>query len=148
MTPADTQLLEDQFTERYEDANCRLFTSNEGDIVLAEILLPYVPIEGFMTLLKQVTRLVEFYGGQKFVFDQRKLMAFHQPTAEWCDVEWKKEMYHKFGLVNHRQLFSDEPWFQKCVEAGQAQIRKNFPNAIVHIMEVRTCQTLGDAISS
>jgi hypothetical protein len=146
MTPAETQLLEEQFTERYEDANCRIFASNDGDTIVAEIRLPYVPIEGMMTLLKQVTRLVEFYGGNKFILDQRKLMAFHQPTVEWIDVEWKKEMYHKFGLVTHRQLFSDELWFRKCLEAGQALIRKNYPTAIVHTMDVRTCQSLDEAV--
>jgi hypothetical protein len=147
MTLAETQLLEEQFTERYEDANCRIFTSDAG-VVVAEILQPYVSIEGFMSLLKQVTRIVEFYGGQKFVLDQRQLCAFHQPTFEWCDVEWKKEMYLKFGLVAHRQLFSDEPWFRKCLEAGQAQTRKNNPQAIYLTMDIRTCQTLHEAIQN
>jgi hypothetical protein len=148
MTPADLAILEERFTERYADETGRLYTGNDSNLIICELLKAYTPIDDFMNILKQKSRLIEMYGCNKFIFDKRAIRGFHQPSMEWYYLTWKVEMYRKFGLERHRKLFSNEPWFLKCIEAGRAEIRRKDPGSIVHTLDIKVCQSLEEAIRS
>ncbi len=148
MTQEDLKLIEERFTERYADTYAKIFTANDANTIICELLLPYTPIDKFMGVLQKKAQLIQAYGCDKFVFDKRAIKGFHQPTMEWYYLEWKVEMYHKYGLSVHRKLFSNEDWFLKCIEAGRAEIKRKDPGSIVHTFDIKVCQTLEEAVNS
>lgn len=148
MTPEELKLIDDKFVERYEDANGRVYIDQDNGTILCELLKPYVSIEGMMQLLKQITNIVELYGCRKLVLDERLVTGFHQPTMEWIYLTWKVEMYHRYHLTSYRHLFNQEPWFLKCVDAGWAAMRKKEPNSVLHVMDVKSCNSLADALAN
>jgi hypothetical protein len=148
MTPDDLHLINERFTERYSDEFGRIYTANDSNTIICELLLPYTPIDDFMNLLKQQMFLIEMYGCDKFVFDKRAIRGFHQPSMEWYYLTWKVDAYRRFGLAKHRKLFTNEEWFLKCVEAGRAQIRQKDPGSIVHTLDIKVCQTLAEAVNT
>jgi len=148
MTIEDSKILEERFTERYADNFGKIYTGTDSNTIICELLLPYTPIEQFMGLLQKKAQIIQNYGCDKFVFDKRAIRGFHQPSMEWYYLEWKVQMFHKFGLAVHRKLFCDEEWFLKCIEAGRAEIKRKDPGSIVHTLDIKVCQTLQEAVES
>lgn len=146
MTPADLAILEQRFSERYANEWGRLYTCNDSNIIICELLQPYTPINEFMDILRQKAHLIEMYGCDKFIFDKREIRGFHQPSMEWYYLTWKVEMYRKYGLSKHRKLFTTEEWFLRCIEAGRAEIRRKDPGSIVHTLDIKISKSLQDAI--
>jgi hypothetical protein len=146
MTQEDVRILEDRFTERYSDNFGKIYTCNDSNIIICELLLPYTPMDKFMALLQRKALIIQAYGCEKFIFDKRAIRGFHQPTMEWYYLEWKVEMYHKFGLAVHRKLFCQEEWFLKCIEAGRAEIKRKDPGSIVHTLDIKVSRDLQEAV--
>lgn len=145
MTQEDLQVIDERFTERYGDEYGKVYTCNDSNILLCELLQPYIPIDHFMNLLKQQMTLMEMYGCDKFIIDGRAIRGFHQPSMEWFYLTWKVEAYKRFGLEKHRQLFTDEEWFLKCIDAAQDQIKRKDPGSIVHTLDLKRCESLEEA---
>lgn len=148
MTVEDNKILEERFTERYADNFGRIYTCNDANTLICELLMPYTPIEQFMGILQKKAQIIQNYGCDKFIFDKRAIRGFHQPSMEWYYLEWKVEMYHKFGLAVHRKLFCNEEWFLKCIEAGRAEIKRKDPGSIVHTLDIKVCKDLEEAVNS
>lgn len=148
MTQDDLQLLNERFSERYSDEFGRIYVGSDSNIIICEILQPYVPIDDFMNLLKQQMTIIDMYGCDKFIFDKRAIRGFHQPSMEWYYLTWKIEAYKKYGLSTHRKLFTEEPWFRKCVDAGRKQIKEKDPGSIVHTFDIKVCDTLKEAVTT
>ncbi len=146
MTPEDKKVLEERFTLRHEDSVSRIYTSNEANTIICEVLESYTEIEDFKAMLKKKAELIEEYGCDRFVFDKRAIRGFHQPTMEWYYLEWKPEMHRRFGLRVHRKLFTDEVWFLKCLQAGRAEIKRRDPGSIVHTMDIKVVQSIEESI--
>lgn len=142
MTPNDMDILEAQFSQRYEGEYGKIYTANEQNVIICEITKPYVPIDGFMALLKEKAKHIEDFGCDKFIFDKRELRGFHQPSMEWYYLTWKPEMYQKYGLAVHRKLFTTEDWFRKCIQAGRAEIKRKDPGSIVHTLDIQVKESL------
>lgn len=148
MTQEDLKIIDERFSERYSDEFGKIYTALDSNIIICELLLPYIPIDSFMALLKQQMTIIEMYGCDKFIFDKRAIRGFHQPSMEWYYLTWKVEAYQKYGLSKHRKLFTDEEWFLKCIEAGRAQIKQKDPGSIVHTLDIKVCQTLEEAVTT
>lgn len=147
MTQEDLQLLNERFSERYADEFGRIYVGNDSNTIICELLQAYIPIDDFMSLLKQQMTIIDMYGCDKFIFDKRAIKGFHQPSMEWYYLTWKVEAYKKYGLSKHRKLFSSEPWFLKCIEAGRAQIKQKDPGSIVHTFDIQVCDSLQEAVN-
>lgn len=148
MTAEEKKTIAERFTKRYSDEYGRIYTSNESNTLLCELLQPYTPMDDFMKLLKQQMTVIDMYGCDKLILDQRATRGFHQPTMEWHYLTWKVEAYKKYGLTKHRLIFTDELWFRKCIEAAREEIRVKDPGSIVHTLDIKICDTLKDAIDS
>lgn len=149
MTNDDRRVMQEQgFVTQYEDQTGKIYVSQQTQIFICEILLPYMPIEDFKNLLLQKGLLIKKFGCRKFIFDKRAIRGFHQPSMEWYYAVWKPKMQEKFGLSVHRKLFTNEEWFRKCVEVGRAEIRRKYPASTVHQMDIKMCETMREAINT
>ncbi len=77
----------------------------------------YIPMAEFQQLFEIAGELVKQESITKFIFDKRKLIAFHQPSMEWYHLVWKEEMYN-YGLRSHRKLLPEDKMFERNVIAG------------------------------
>lgn len=120
-------------------------TSPYGE-VLCEARSDYIPVEEFKELFYKNAEAIEKVGGKKFIFDKRCLRAFHQPSMEWYCVEWKKEMYERFGLEVHRKILPEEEWFQRAVEAGLQDIRQQYEDHPLDLLDIAYVDSIEEAL--
>ncbi|MGF1532453.1 MAG: hypothetical protein ACFCUI_02020 [Bernardetiaceae bacterium] len=146
MTPEDLKVIQERFTLKHEDEVSRIYTGNDSNVIICQMLQSYTEIDNFKAMLYKKAELIEQYGCDLFVFDKRSIRGFHQPSMEWYYLEWKPEMYRRFGLRVHRKLFTTETWFLKCIEAGRAEIKRRDPGSIVHTMDITIVDTIAQAI--
>lgn len=128
-----------------ENNYAKTYLDKDLSLILMEVKAPYIPIETFMALFNELSPLIKQHGIKKFIFDKRKMTTFHQPSMEWYFIEWKQKMY-EYGLSVHRKILPDADWFAKCVEAGRAQILKDYPDNIIHKLDIRYCKSVAEAI--
>jgi hypothetical protein len=122
------------------------YDSNSG-IAYCKILTPYVPIEAFKNLLIETKKVVIERKLATFLFDKSELRAFHQPSMEWYYVHWKQEMYN-YGLTRHRKIMPAEAWFQRCVDAGKAEIFQKYPTLFESInMDIKYVKSEEEVMS-
>lgn len=117
-------------------------------ILICEALKEYMPIENFKYVFLSMNPLVKKHGVWKFIFDKRKLRAFHQPSMEWYFIEWKKQMLD-IGLKVHRKLLPEGlTWFEQAVKAGRTKIQKDFPENVIDQLDIQYRTSLEEAIVS
>jgi len=139
---SETQDFELAFEQKY----VRVLISPELKIVICELLADYIPIEDFKDAFHQIGEIVKAGNYEKFIFDNRSLRAFHQPTMEWYFIYWKKEML-EYGVKTHRKILPDEKWFEKMVQIAKAQILQNYPDNIIDQLDIKYCDTIEEAIA-
>jgi hypothetical protein len=64
---------------------------------------------------------------------------------EWYFLNWKNKML-EFGLKKHRKILPEEKWFEKMVMIAKEQIMKNNPDNIIHLLDIRYCNSIEEAI--
>jgi hypothetical protein len=128
--------------ERY----ARVYAGSEAKAVICELLVDYVPIEDFKNIFLQISEIIKKGDYDKFIFDKRALRAFHQPSMEWYYLSWKNEML-QYGIVKHRKLLPKEKWFEKMVMIAKEQIVTNNPDNVVHLLDIKYCDSIEQAIS-
>jgi hypothetical protein len=150
-TPAHTETIEQNlgqyglstyFTSRFADVG---FDRDKG-IIMCVLKESYVPIEKFKEIFATIGKLASQREFDKFIFDKRSLRAFHQPSMEWYFIEWKKEVY-SFGINKHRKILPAEAWFKKMVQIAKSQILSDYPDNIVHLLDIQYCNSVEESIS-
>lgn len=137
--------FEHSFELDFENEEGRVLTSSEG-IVLCEARSDYIPIDSFKELFYKNSEAIEKVGASKFIFDKRRLMAFHQPSMEWYCVEWKGAMYREHGLEVHRKILPEEEWFRKAVEAGLNDIREKYSDHPLDELDIAYVDSIEEAL--
>lgn len=120
------------------------FCEKEG-YILCIAKAAFIPIDEFMNIFKKNTELAKTNKFKKFIFDKRSLRAFHQPSMEWYYIEWKQEVFEN-GIDKHYKILPHELWFQRAVEAGKAQILKDYPENILHQVDIRYFDSIKNAL--
>jgi len=64
---------------------------------------------------------------------------------EWYYIEWKQDML-KLGLKDHFKILPNEEWFNKCVEAGRAEIARDYPESLLDQINVTYVNSIQEAI--
>jgi hypothetical protein len=139
--------IEHPFEVHFDNPGGRVLTSPYGE-VLCEARSDYIPIEEFKELFYKNSEAIEKVEGTKFIFDKRSLKAFHQPSMEWYCVEWKKEVYERYGLQVHRKILPDEVWFQRAVEAGLHDIRQQYEDHPLDSLDIAYVGSVDEALRS
>lgn len=137
--------VEHSFELYFDNGEGRVWTSNSG-FVLCEAISDYIPIEAFKELFGKNGEAIGRVGAEKFIFDKRRLRAFHQPSMEWYCVEWKKDMLEKHGLKVHRKILPPETWFQRAVEAGLSEIRERYSEHPLDDLDIVYVDSIADAL--
>jgi hypothetical protein len=138
---------EHPFEVHFDNEGGRVLTSPYGE-VLCEARSDYIPIEEFKELFRKNADAIEKVEGQKFIFDKRCLRAFHQPSMEWYCVDWKNEMLERFGLKVHRKILPGEEWFQRAVEAGLNDIRQQYEDHSLDLLDIAYVGSVDEALRS
>lgn len=128
-----------------EERYARVFANQENGMIICELLTDYVPIEDFKAVFKRITGIACGGGFEKFIFDKRSLRAFHQPTMEWYFLDWKREAL-ALGIKKHRKILPAEKWFEKMVTIAKDQITQNNPDNIIHLLDIKYCDSIEEAI--
>lgn len=133
------------FKLMYDVRDARVYADHKKGMIICELLTEYIPIEDFKEIFREISIIVENGKFEKFIFDKRSLRAFHQPTMEWYFLHWKNKML-EFGLSKHRKILPHEKWFEKMVMIAKDQIIKNNPDNIIHLLDIKYCDSIEEAI--
>ncbi|WP_291780663.1 hypothetical protein [Cecembia sp.] len=136
---------ENNFQLKFETRYAKVYANTDRGMVICELLSDYIPIEDFKETFKNISSIVESGKYEKFIFDKRSLRAFHQPSMEWYFLNWKNKML-ELGLQKHRKILPEEKWFEKMVMIAKEQILKNNPDNIIHLLDIRYCNSIEEAI--
>lgn len=136
---------ENNFELMFEMRYARVYANPEKGMLICELLADYVPIEDFKDTFNHITSIAEGGKFEKFIFDKRALRAFHQPSMEWYFLNWKNKML-EFGINKHRKILPEEKWFEKMVMIAKDQIIKNNPDNIIHLLDIKYCNSIEEAI--
>lgn len=128
-----------------ETKYAKVYAQEQKGIIICELLTDYCPIEDFKALFNQISEIVEKGNYEKFIFDKRALRAFHQPSMEWYFLNWKNKML-ELGIKKHRKILPEEKWFEKMVMIAKEQIIKNNPDNIIHLLDIKYCDSIEEAI--
>lgn len=123
-----------------------LYADASGKKLVCQIQASYVPYDYFKNSFREYAEIIAQKPVERFVFDKRSLRAFHQPSMEWYFIEWKQALYRNHDLRIHRKILPDEAWFQKCVEAGRAEIFKKHPNSCLQELDIRYAESITEAL--
>lgn len=137
---------ENNFELKFETRYARVYANENKGMIICELLADYIPIEDFKDTFNHVTSVVESGKFNKFIFDKRSLRAFHQPSMEWYFLNWKNKML-ELGISKHRKILPEEKWFEKMVMIAKEQILKNNPENIIHLLDIKYCDSVEEAIS-
>jgi len=129
----------------FEVRDARVYANHKKGMIICELMTDYIPIDDFKEVFNEISRIVENGKFEKFIFDKRSLRAFHQPTMEWYFLNWKNKML-EFGLSKHRKILPEEKWFEKMVMIAKDQIIKNNPDNIIHLLDIKYCESIEEAI--
>jgi hypothetical protein len=129
----------------FEVRDARVYANHKKGTIICELMTDYIPIDDFKDVFNEISRIVENGKFEKFIFDKRSLRAFHQPTMEWYFLHWKNKML-EFGLSKHRKILPEEKWFEKMVMIAKDQIIKNNPDNIIHLLDIKYCESIEEAI--
>lgn len=129
----------------FEVRDARVYANHKKGMIICELMTDYIPIDDFKEVFNEISRIVENGKFEKFIFDKRSLRAFHQPTMEWYFLHWKNKML-EFGLSKHRKILPEEKWFEKMVMIAKDQIIKNNPDNIIHLLDIKYCESIEEAI--
>jgi hypothetical protein len=129
----------------FEVRDARVYANHKKGMIICELMTDYIPIDDFKDVFNEISRIVENGKFEKFIFDKRSLRAFHQPTMEWYFLNWKNKML-EFGLSKHRKILPEEKWFEKMVMIAKDQIIKNNPDNIIHLLDIKYCESIEEAI--
>ncbi|NJO02305.1 MAG: hypothetical protein HC880_12000 [Bacteroidia bacterium] len=147
MTQDDIQAMREYgFQLLYEDGIGKIYYSTQISVFICEIVKEYIPIERFKNLLMVKAQMLKQHPCKKFIFDNREIRSFHQPSMEWYYIVWKPKMYEKFGLSVYRKLFTTELWFRKCIEVGLIKIKQSHPDNISHQLDIQVKESIREAI--
>jgi len=133
--------LSTYFSSRFADVGF----DNEKGVIMCVLKEAYVPIQKFKETFAAIGKLASQKSFNKFIFDKRSLRAFHQPSMEWYFIEWKKEVY-EYGIEKHRKILPNEAWFKKMVQIAKGQILTDYPNNIVHLLDIQYCDSVEEAL--
>lgn len=133
------------FELMFEIRYARVYANQEKGIVICELLTDYIPIDDFKEVFAEISKVIEKGKYEKFIFDKRSLRAFHQPSMEWYFLHWKNKML-ELGLSKHRKILPEEKWFEKMVMIAKEQIMKNNPDNIIHLLDIKYCDSIEEAI--
>jgi hypothetical protein len=134
-----------RFNLELEFRYAKVYANSEKGIIICELLTDYIPIDDFIYTFHQISAIVEGGKYEKFIFDKRSLRAFHQPSMEWYFLNWKNKML-ELGLRKHRKILPEEKWFEKMVMIAKEQIIKNNPDNIIHLLDIKYCHSIEEAI--
>lgn len=123
----------------------KVYSNSDKGIIICKLLTDYIPIEDFKDTFNQISEIVEKGKFDKFIFDKRALRAFHQPSMEWYFLNWKNKML-ELGIDKHRKILPEEKWFEKMVMIAKEQILKNNPDNIIHLLDIKYCDSIEQAI--
>ncbi|WP_373523581.1 hypothetical protein [Aquiflexum sp.] len=133
------------FELMFEIKYAKVFANQGKGMIICELLTDYIPIDDFKEVFSEISKIVENGKYEKFIFDKRSLRAFHQPSMEWYFLNWKNKML-ELGLHKHRKILPDEKWFEKMVMIAKEQIMKNNPDNIIHLLDIKYCNSIEEAI--
>ena len=133
------------FDLKFETRYARVYANHDKGQIICELLADYIPIEDFKDTFNHITTVVTSGNFNKFIFDKRALRAFHQPSMEWYFLNWKNKML-ELGIDKHRKILPDEKWFAKMVAIAKEQILKNNPDNIIHLLDIKYCDSIEEAI--
>lgn len=133
------------FELMFEIRYARVYANPERGIIICELLTDYIPIDDFKEVFAEISKIVISGKYEKFIFDKRSLRAFHQPSMEWYFLHWKNKML-ELGLSQHRKILPEEKWFEKMVMIAKEQIMKNNPDNIIHLLDIKYCNSIEEAI--
>lgn len=136
---------ENNFKLEFEFRYAKVYANSEKGMIICELLTDYIPIDDFIYTFNQISAIVEAGKYEKFIFDKRSLRAFHQPSMEWYFLNWKNKML-ELGLKKHRKILPEEKWFEKMVMIAKEQILKNNPENIIHLLDIKYCDSIEEAI--
>jgi hypothetical protein len=136
---------ENNFELKFGTRYAKVYANADRGMVICELLSDYIPIEDFKETFRNISTIVESGKYEKFIFDKRSLRAFHQPSMEWYFLNWKNKML-ELGLQKHRKILPGKKWFEKMVMIAKEQILKNNPDNIIHLLDIRYCNSIEEAI--
>lgn len=137
--------LVDLLQNRMVGKHATISTIESMPVAVCTVTAAYIPKAEFEILLMTAGELIQEERITKFIFDKRRLTAFHLPSMEWYHLVWKPQMY-QFGLSSHRKLLPEDKQFEKYVLEGRKKIARENPWFDFEKYDIKYCRTLEEAI--
>lgn len=132
----------------YHDAYGQMLYNEQKQVVIIEALSSYIPIDDFKNLFNEIYKLADQKPISKTIFDKRGLRTFHQPSMEWYFVDWKTNLFKRYGIYQHIKLLPDLKWFNKAVEAGKAEIFSKYEIETFNYLSIEYHNSIIEALAS
>ncbi|MEL6536076.1 MAG: hypothetical protein AAFQ98_11720 [Bacteroidota bacterium] len=131
----------------FEAKHATVYTIAPSQTILCVLEKEYVPIAAFKAIFEKITELASSSLFKRFVFDKRKLAAFHQPTMEWYYLDWKTTVA-PYGITEHRKLLPEAAWFRKTVEIAKLSLENRMPEELRAKLDIQYCESIEEALTS
>jgi hypothetical protein len=142
---SSTISVQDLITEYYVGNHATISSIESLPVAICTVTAAYIPMAEFEQLLKIAGELIKRTTITKFIFDKRKLTAFHLPSMEYYHLVWKVEMY-KHGLKSHRKLLPNDKVFQHYVQEARKKIRREYPWFDFEKYDIVYCNSIEEAL--
>ena len=137
--------VQDLIIEHYVGNHATISSIESLPVAICTVTAEYIPMAEFEKLLRIARELIIRDSITKFIFDKRKLTAFHLPSMEYYHLVWKVQMY-KHGLPSPRKLLPNDKIFERRVQEARKKIRREYPWFDFDKYDIKYCQTLEEAI--
>ncbi|HAA11445.1 MAG TPA: hypothetical protein DCE41_06975 [Cytophagales bacterium] len=141
------KLTNTDWVTAFEAKHASVYTLAESGFILCVLQKEYIPIVAFKELFEKITELISAGKYHRFIFDKRKLSAFHQPSMEWYYLEWKASVL-PMGIKEHRKLLPEANWFRKTVEIAKIGLEKRMPEELRNGLDIQYCESIEEATTS
>lgn len=136
----------DEFKIAEKFKHVELLVWKEKKILLIRATATYIPMEEFKEVFTKASEIIGKERLTKTIFDKTKLTVFHQPSMEWYFVEWKEELFVKYGLKMHRKILPADNVFVQSVKLGRMKIEKNYPNGKYKELDIQYAKSVEEAV--
>jgi hypothetical protein len=135
-------LLEERYVSKHATISC----NTELKLLLCTATAAYIPMAEFMDVFEKAGEIIKREHITRCVYDERNLVAFHQPSMEWFYLVWMERMY-KQGLSAYRRLPPDDKYFEQQMNRARKKILQENPWFNFEKYDILYCKTLEEAIN-
>lgn len=137
-----TDLLEERYVGKHATISC----NTDLTLICCTATAAYIPMAEFMDLFEKAGDIISHEHITKCIYDERNLVAFHQPSMEWFYLVWMENMY-THNLFSYRRLVPEDKYFEQQMIKGKRKLLRENPWYNLEKYDILYCASLEEAIN-